>query len=291
MGARPRSRWNPFHWDKHLRWIFLWIGGMMVFGLWVQTYLNHPALVDLESAFENSLVGGSLVVVFTLFLGWAGGVGLDYLEQSGKKKIFLGANFILGLFRSIPQIVGILLGYVIVTRLMLSGSLAGASGQILGTAVVISLVIFPDVVELVRQRIAYFRGLEFYDAMLCCGIPHWRIVNNEILLKNSFAHLMHKAVAVFGMAIFLQCSIDFIISVGLATEVSSTNFPVTLGTMLARMDSKQDILAIGALLTDPSYVHELLTRHLQGIGVAWTLVYTLLCTFNIANGIVDRYKL
>jgi len=276
---------------RHIRWLILWVAGMFVSWLWARSFLNLPALGELEDAFLNSIIGGLAVVVMTIILGWATAISLDYFSRSGYWRAHIAGNFLVNLIRSIPQIVGILLGYIIVTRLMLSGDVGEPSQQLFLTAVIISLVVFPDVVELIRQRIDYFRGLEFYDAMLCCGIPPWRIINSEILLKNSIAHIVHKAVAVFGMAIFLQCSIDFIISVGLTADVSSTNFPVTLGSLLARMDSKQDILAVSNLFTDPTYAGVLFTRHLQGIGVAWSIVYTLLCSFNIANGIVRRYRL
>ncbi len=277
--------------DRHLLWLGVWLAGMAVFALWAGIFLNGPALADLVSAFLNSVVGGVLVVLFSMVLGWAAAIGLDTLERTGRRALYLGVHFMLNLVRSIPQIVGILLGYIVVTRLMLGGSFDTPAQQILLTAAIISLVIFLEVTELIRQRIAYFRELEFYDAMLCCGISHRRIINDEILRKNSVAHLMHKAVAIFGMAIFLQCSIDFIVSVGLSTDVSSTNFPVTLGSLLARMDSKQDILAIGTLFGDPMYIRELLTRHLQGIGVAWTIVFTLVCSYYVTNGLERRYRL
>ena len=103
--------------------------------------------------------------------------------------------------------------------------------------------------------------------------------------------LVHKGVAVFGMAIFLQCSIDFILSVGLSAEVSSTNFPATLGSMLARMDSKQDILAIGSLFSDVGSFSRLFTEHLQGVSVAAVIVFTLLCVYQISNGFVKRHSL
>jgi hypothetical protein len=118
-----------------------------------------------------------------------------------------------------------------------------------------------------------------------------RIINIEILWKNSRAHLLHKLVAIFGISIFLQCSIDFIISVGLTTDVSSTNFPSTLGSVLAKMDSKQDILAVSTVLVNPSYLPNLLTNHLQGISVAFIIVFTLLCMYQISNGLVKRYEL
>jgi ABC-type dipeptide/oligopeptide/nickel transport system permease subunit len=277
--------------ENHLLWLILWCLGMGVFAAWAAVFLNSPALHELLRAFVNSLAGALLVVLCALVFGWATGVGLYFLDRFEKRRIYLVLNFLLNLIRSIPQIVGILLGYIVVSHLMLGGAFQSTLQQIAVTAVVISLFVFLEVADLIRERIAYYRGLEFYDAMLCCGISEWRIVNGEILLKNSIAHLVQKAVAVFGMAIFLQCSIDFIISVGLSTEVSSTNFPVTLGSVLARMDSKQYILAISTLFTDVTYIKQLLVRHLQGIGTAWTIVFTLLCTYKIANGLLRRYRL
>ena len=277
--------------QKHILWLVLWLAGMGLLWLWASIFLNPLGFRDMQLAFLNSMIGGALVIVFSLGLGWSTGVGLYFLERSGNKTASFAANFLLSLIRSVPQIVGILLGYVVVTRLMLGGAFQTTVQQILVTAFLISLVVFLEVSDMIRERIAYHRDLDFYDAMLCCGIPEWRIVNVEILRKNSLAHLVQKAVAVFGMAVFLQCSIDFIVSVGLTMDVSSTNFPVTLGSLLARMDSKQDILAVSTVFSDITYVKHLFVRHLQGIGVAWTIVYTLLCNYKIANGLVSRYRL
>jgi hypothetical protein len=98
-------------------------------------------------------------------------------------------------------------------------------------------------------------------------------------------------VALFGSAIFLQCSIDFIISVGLSTDVNLSNVPLTLGSMLARMDSKQDILAISTVFGTPSYLPRLFTVHLQGISVASAIVFTLFSVYKVSNGIVKRLHL
>jgi hypothetical protein len=127
--------------------------------------------------------------------------------------------------------------------------------------------------------------------MLCSGISEQRIINVDILWKNSRAHILQKLVATFGMAVFLQCSVDFIISVGLSTDVSLSNFPATLGGLLATLDSKQDILAISMLFTDAGYIGNLFFRHLQGMSVAFLIIFTLICVFRTSNGLVKRYKL
>ncbi|RMF56578.1 MAG: hypothetical protein D6748_13145, partial [Calditrichaeota bacterium] len=87
------------------------------------------------------------------------------------------------------------------------------------------------------------------------------------------------------------CSIDFIISVGLSTEVSSVNLPVTLGSLLAKIDSKQDILAIGHTLMNPGYIGNLFFEHLQGITVAFLIVFSLICMYKISNGFAERYDI
>jgi ABC-type dipeptide/oligopeptide/nickel transport system permease subunit len=226
-----------------------------------------------------------------MVLGWSCALGLHYAEQSGKRSAYLILTFGMNLLRSLPQIVGILLGYVVLTTLIVQDILQAPLLQLLCMSFVVSLFVFLEVADLIRERIRHYQSLDFFDAMLCCGIRESRIINTEILRKNSLAHLVHKAVAVFGMAIFLQCSIDFIISVGLSTDVSSTNFPATLGSLLARMDSKQDILAIGMALSDPSYIAVLAFRHLQGLNIAIIIVFTLVCAYQIANGLVRRYHL
>jgi hypothetical protein len=85
--------------------------------------------------------------------------------------------------------------------------------------------------------------------------------------------------------------VDFIISVGLSTDVSSVNLPVTLGSLLAKIDSKQDILAIGYSLTHLGYIIRLPFEHLQGISVSFIIVFTLVCMYQIGNGFARRHHL
>lgn len=277
--------------EQHVRWVCFWIAGLGLLWMWDLFFLNRPALSLVRAALFNSLLAGLLVVFFSMTLGWASGLLVYSLEKRKNTLPYIAVTFFLNLIRSLPQIVGILLGYVVLTSLIVQDILRAPFLQLLSMSFVVSLFVFLEVMDLIRERIAHYKQLDFFDAMLCCGIKESRIVNVEILRKNSLAHLVHKGVAVFGMAIFLQCSIDFILSVGLSTEVSSTNFPATLGSMLARMDSKQDILAISMVFADLSYVSALFTRHLQGLNIAFALVFTLVCAYNIANGLVRRYHL
>jgi ABC-type dipeptide/oligopeptide/nickel transport system permease subunit len=154
-----------------------------------------------------------------------------------------------------------------------------------------SLFIMPEVADLMRDRIEHFKKLDFYSAMRVCGIPERRILNFDILWKNSRLHILNKLIAVLGYAVFLQCSVDFIISVGLSTNVNETSLPPTLGGLLATIDSKQDILAVGYTLTHPGYAPNLLFEHLQGLTVAFLIVFSLFCIYNIANGYAERHRL
>jgi ABC-type dipeptide/oligopeptide/nickel transport system permease subunit len=277
--------------ERYRRWLTIWVGGITLLLFWDALFLNPLSFDDLRAAFLNSLVAGSIAVGIAFILGWAVGVGGYFLDKRKVRLPAIGLSFLVDLQRSIPQIVGIMFGYVLLTRFIISGTLQSPFLQLTLTAAIIGFFMFPEVSDLIRERIEYYRRLDFYPAMLCCGIPEWRIVNSEILRRNSIAHLIHKAVALFGAAIFLQCSVDFILSVGLSNDVSATNFPTTLGSLLARLDSKQDILAIGTLLVDPRYLPNLFIRHLQGMSVAMMIVFTLIATFQIANGLVRRYKL
>lgn len=66
------------------------------------------------------------------------------------------------------------------------------------------------------------------------------------------------------------------------------NFPVTIGSLLAKLDSKQDILALGKLFSDPFYFYEIITTHLQGITLAFLTVFTLFCLYKISTNYMLR---
>jgi len=269
----------------------VWAGGLILLWVWNVMFLNPPALAQLKAASLNTLIVGGLVVVFAFVFGWLNGLSLYSLEQAKSNIGYLLLTFVFNLIRSVPQIVGVLIGYVLLTILIRENILRGEFSQLVWMAIVISTFVFLEVVDMVRERIDYYKKLDFFDAMLCCGIYETRIINVDILFKNSRAHLLHKLISIFGISIFLLCSIDFIISVGLSTDVSLSNFPMTLGGLLAKMDSKQDILAIGTILTNWRNMDSLFFEHLQGISTAFIIVFTLVCIYNISNGFVKRHRL
>ncbi len=276
---------------KDIRWALLWVGGLIVLGVWLLLFLNTPARIRIQTAFLNTLFGALIAVFVALFLGWGTALALHAFERGGKRVAYLAGTFVLNLFRSIPQMVGMLVGYAVITTLILRGNLPSPLVQILFTSLITALFVFQEVVDLIRERVRHYEQLEFVNALLVCGVPPRVIINKEILLKNSLAHLIQKSVSLFGRAIFLICSIDFIISVGLSTEVNLVNLPTTLGSMLANLDSKQDILVIGSVLTDPGMFGSLFFEHLQGVSVAFLIVYSLLCIHRMAGGIMERYRL
>jgi ABC-type dipeptide/oligopeptide/nickel transport system permease subunit len=272
------------------RWVVFWAGGLTLLGLWDAFALNAPAFTLVRRAAVNTLAGASMVVVLSLAMGWSTGVLLHVLETR-HRRAYLPVAFVLNIIRSVPQIVGVLIGYVLLTLLIRQEVVQSPFLQLAWMSLVISLFVFLEIADMVRGRIAYYAGLDFVNAMLCCGISENRIINRDILWKNSRAHLLQKMVTVFGSAVFLQCSIDFIVSVGLSTDVSLSNFPVTLGSLLAKLDSKQDILAIGTALTDWSRIPGLFLQHLQGVSVAAVIVFSLVCISKISHGLMRRYRL
>ncbi len=276
---------------KDIRWIFIFFLGIGLLFLWNFLFLNQPSLKLIGKAFSNSIITSILVILFSLLLGWLT-VNLQQYLISAERTYFLAAfQFVLNLIRSIPQIIGILIGYVGLTILIEHDVLKNETQLIVLTALVISIFIFLEVVDLLEERISFFKRMDFYQAMMVCGISEFRIRNIEILAKNSMPHLMNKTISILGSSIFLQCSIDFILSVGLSDKVSSMNFPVTMGSLLAKIDSKQDILAIGMALTNPGYFSSLFFVHLQGITAAFLISFTLLCIYNISDGFSERKKL
>ncbi len=277
--------------NRDIRWLAVWLSGLAAVALWDGLFLNRPALALVVEGFLNTVVIALLVLVFTLAYGWATTLCLHFFQTRSRHAPLLIATFILNVIRSIPQVVGVLIGYVLIAQLTGAGALSRNAVVFPLMAAIMSLFIFLEMVDLMRERIAHFRKLDFYSAMLVCGIKESRIVNFDILWKNSRTHILNKLISVFGMAVFLQCSVDFVISVGLSTDVSPVDLPVTLGSLLAKIDSKQDILAIGHALTHPDYVGHLFFTHLQGLTVAFLIVFTLMCMYFISNGFSERHRL
>jgi len=273
-----------------VRWALIWGGGLFLLWLWDSFFLNTPARLKLEQAFLNTLFIAVVVVFLSLLLAWGFTLLLELSRPLYNKILFYGLESAGNLLRSIPQILGILIGYVLLSRFMEYTTLSSFS-TIIWIALIISVFIFLDISDLMRERIAFFKKTDFYDAMRVNGIPVLHIINYEILYKNSRVHIFNKLIAVFGMTFFLLCSVDFIVSVGLTSDVNLVNLPATLGSMLANIDSKQDILAIGAALQNPFYITRIFFEHLQGVSVAFSLVFTLLSVFKISEGVAREYHL
>ncbi len=277
--------------QKDKLWFVIWLLGIAALGIWDMLFLNQPAFRQLRIGFYQTIKIALIVILLTAVVSWIVAVLLERLENSRFSALYLAATFVLNIIRSIPQIVGILGGYTLITFWLQNGTLRTPLSVIFAIAVTISLFVFLELVDLIRERIHYYKKRDFYNAMRVCGISENRIINTEILWKNSLSHIFNKLISIFGITIFLQCSIDFIISVGLSTRVSAINLPVTLGSLLAKIDSKQDILAIGHTFGDITYFSRLFFEHLQGISVAFLIVFTLLCVYKISNGFAERYEL
>jgi hypothetical protein len=285
-----KRRLNNIYVQKDTLWAIIWSGGLILLWFWDLFFLNNPALRKLETAFFNTLFIGLLVIVFSLSLAWLNTMLIHFSKERFKGVLFFPLHLFVNLMRSIPQILGVLIGYLFITRLLEKSTFDSGTIMLL-MAFIISLFVFLEISDLMLERINHFKKTDFYNASCACGIPEFYTINFDILYKNSWIHLFNKLIAVFGMTIFLICSIDFIISVGLSTDVSATNLPSTLGSMLAQIDSKQDILAISTTLTNPLYFPNLFLRHLQGISVAFSIVFTLFSVYKISDGFARRYHI
>jgi len=218
--------------NKDKLWVVIWIVGLLIVWIWNKIFLHEPALIQLQYAFLNTIFISFLVIILATLLAWFVTHIMHYLKGLKTQIFRVLITFFLNIIRSIPQIVGVLIGYIFLTLL-------------------------------IQQE----------------------IVSNTVYI------IFNKQIAIFGIAIFLQCSIDFIISVGLSTEISPVNLPVTLGSLLAKIDSKQDILALGYAISHWSYVSNIFFEHLQGITVAFLIVFSLLCIYHISKGYAKRHRL
>lgn len=277
--------------NKDKRWGIIWLLVLLLLGTWNFLFLNKPAFHKVLAGLANTFMIVFVTVLFTFVLGWTTTFLLQNFQINKRKTLYLLLTFFLNIIRSIPQVVGILLGYIGISLLIEKEVLQSTPFIFLLMAFCISLFIFLELVDLMQERISHFQNLDFYNAMRVCGISENRIIHFDILWKNSRIHIFNKLISILGSAVFLQCSVDFIVSVGLSTEVNAVMLPTTLGSLLAKIDSKQDILAIGYTLTHPLYFGNLFFTHLQGITLSFLIVFSLLCLYHIANGFAERHRL
>lgn len=276
----------PLH-KKHIFWAIVWLIGILFLWIWNMLYLNAPDLLQVQSAVLNTFLMSLAVVILSIFLGWIFSLIFYFLRKSNNNIPFTIFVFFINIIRSVPQIIGILILYFFVTLLMLQNIITDFYLVMLLMSLSITLFLFLEIMDLLVERIDYYRKTDFFNALLVCGVRETSIINKEIFFKNSRGHILNKLIALFGSTIFLQCSIDFILSIGLSTKISSVNFPTTLGNLLARIDSKQDILAIGHTLMNPSYFTNLFFEHLQGITIAFVIVFSLICIYKISNAFME----
>lgn len=277
--------------SKDTRWLAIWLLATLFVWIWDLFFLNRPALQKVFAGFFNTFIIAVLAVLCTLALGWIVTIALHSLAARKNRGPYLCVTFLLNLIRSVPQIIGVLIAYVGIAALVQAGVVSSKILVFFIMALSIGIFIFLELVDLMRERIDHFSRLDFYSAMRVCGISERRIVNFDILWKNSRLHILNKLIAVLGYAVFLQCSVDFIISVGLSTDVNEVSLPVTLGGLLASGESKRDILAVGNTLTHPADVVDLPFLYLQGMTVAFLIVFSLTSIYHIANGYAERHRL
>jgi ABC-type phosphate transport system permease subunit len=108
---------------KDLAWLYTWLGALVILWVWNLLFLNAPARKQVMTGFINTIIICTLVIIITLLWGWVATLVLHYFRSHRVRSGYLLLTFILNLIRSVPQIVGVLFGYIIITRLLGSGVL------------------------------------------------------------------------------------------------------------------------------------------------------------------------
>ncbi len=274
-----------------IRWTLIWLTGVAVIVIWNGLFLNAPDRTLVITAFLQSLMISAGGVLSASAIAWCWMNAGEWAERRRNMGLSAVIRIAYDSIRSAPQIIGLLIGYAALTLLIRSETLREPLWIMAWMAACFAVVSAPELTELFQERITHFKKKDFFPAMRVCGFSEFRIINRDILWFNGRALFLQKCVSLFGVVLFLQCSIDFIISVGLTNDISSANFPSTLGSVLAKMNSKQDILAVGLSFSDPASIPSLLTDHLMGISTAALLVWTLICFFQIAHELTRRARL
>ncbi len=268
-------------------WLAVFVSGMAFIFVWNLFFLNGEAFSDWLGAVFYTYSVAFAAAAIAFFVAWRIALFYETAKSAGKTETIFAIGLLLDALKSLPQIIVLLLGYSVMIFYLKNSGVA----QFVWLAFVLALAFVNDVFEEMRSRVEFFRKSDFYDAMLVAGVKEKRIINRDILARNSLAHLTNRAIIIFSSSVFLLCSVDFIISVGLSSQLSLSGLPKTLGNILANAASKEDILAVRELFANPLYLKEIFTTHLQGVSAGLTLVFTLVSAFKISNGLIERKKL
>lgn len=287
---KTRTDRSPFF-PGDLFWLAIWLIGCLLVLLWDAFFLNKPAMIRVWTGFGNSLLVAGISLISALILSFFLSSGFILARWNGFGKLAALAELLLSVSRSVPQIIGLLTGFLILTVLVTQEVLTGKAGILTGFGVTVGLVLYYEFSDMLIERARWFEQTDFIAASRTAGISDFHLLFIEIWWRNSRLHLINKLISGVGSTVFLLCSIDFILSVGLSHSVNAVNFPPTLGSLLAHIDSKQDILAAGLIFSDPSYLAVLFTRHLQGLSVAFLIVFTLACWFKAGISYAERNRL
>lgn len=281
---------KPFKKNTAQAWLLGWVAGLALLYGWNAIFLNAPDFAMLFLALWRTLFTSGLAVGVAFFLALIWIHTEEWASRNGYTFFKAGLAQLDDLIRTAPQIIGLLIGYTLMTIAIRSEHLMNPWSILTIMAVTLAVVMMHEWTELFRSRIAYYREKDLIPALRVCGIREGKIINRDILWYNSRTLILHKSVALFGTAFFLQSAMDFIVSVGLTSEIASSNFPATLGSILAKMNSKQDIMAIGIALTDFSMWPSLFTEHLLGISGALVVIWTLIAFFKAADVLGQKIR-
>lgn len=289
MSSTSKIKFQFFSGD--VKWLIILLAGLSALLAWDIFFLNKPAFSRVWSGFGNTLLVSLISLVTALLFSFGISSLITLSKWNENHKVTRIGEFILNLFRSVPQIIGLLTCFLILTLLVTSEMITGKFGVLTGFGISVGLVIFYEFSDMLLERVSWFEQSDFVNASRTAGVPDLHLLFVEIWWRNSRSHLINKLISGFGATLFLLCSIDFVLSVGLSSSVSAINFPPTLGSLLAHIDSKQDLLAVGILFSDPGYFPQLFTRHLQGFSVAFLIIFTLACLFKIGASYTRRKRL
>ncbi len=278
--------WRELKKARDKFWATVFVSAMLVLFVWNSIFLNAPAFDKWITATANTYLLGVFSTALAFLFGGAFVAVRIHAENKNRSLALSVLRLVLDFLKSIPQIVWLLFGYV-----FLIYNFSDTPLRYAWLAFVLALVFANEVHDEIIGRINFFKKSGFYEAMLAAGISERRIILRDVLLLNSLPHLINRAIIVFASVVFLLCSADFIVSVGLSNELSLSSLPVTLGNVLANISSKEDILAAREVFANPLYLPKLFTANLQGVSAAFTLVFTLISAYKISNGLVERKKL
>jgi len=162
-------------------WFRIMIVGLLLIYLWNAAFLYESGFKRWQAALFNSIFVSFVASLLSIFLGWFFSYYKYINEYLDKVVVSKTIIFFIDAIKSIPQVIGALTGYAILTNLTARDYNLSSFVLLILLSFILGLFLFVEAYDMFNERIAYYKDKDFISALRVLGMKESSIINKEIL--------------------------------------------------------------------------------------------------------------